>query len=68
MGWLSSSGSVARIVGPVIASYALQYGGSSGYLVFIIMISLTGLTTLFVIFSYSALSPKNIEMASKNAS
>jgi len=58
MGWLSSAGSIARIVGPVTASYALQYGGQSGFLVFIIMISTMGVTTLVTIFGYPLLKPK----------
>jgi len=66
MGWLSSAGSIARIVGPVVASYSLQYGGSSGFLVYIIMISMTGLTTLLTIVSYRLLEPKNIELKGKN--
>jgi len=58
MGWLSSSGSLARIVGPVVASNALQYGGSSGFVVFILMISFMGVTTLVVIASYKVLIPR----------
>jgi len=58
MGWLSSAGSIARIVGPVTASYALQYGGASGYLIFIIMICSMGVTTIIVISSYRLLSPR----------
>lgn len=55
MGWLSSAGSVARIVGPIIASYSLEYGGQSGFLVFIIMIGITGSTILVLIAGYRTL-------------
>lgn len=58
MGWLSSSGSVARIIGPVIASYALQYGGQSGFMVFLLMMSLMGATTLVTFFGYPVLRPR----------
>lgn len=58
MGWLSSAGSIARIIGPISASYALQYGGQSGFLVFVIMIATMGVTTLVTIFSYRVLKPK----------
>jgi len=65
MGWLSSAGSIARIVGPVVASYGLQYGGSSGFLIFIIMISMTGLTTILTCVSYRVLEPKSVELKTK---
>lgn len=61
MGWLSSSGSVARIAGPLVASYALEYdptGKGSGRLVFILMISLTAFCSLCCIVSYKILRPR----------
>jgi len=67
MGWLSSSGSMARIVGPVVASYALQYGGTSGYLVFILMIGLTGMASLIVLASYKVIEPPQIKTLSVNS-
>ena len=57
MGWLSSSGSVARIIGPVFASYAFQYGGPR--LVFAAMIVVNALTFLILAISYKILRPKN---------
>jgi len=65
MGWLSSAGSMARIVGPIVASYALQYGGTSGYLVFILMITMTGLTAVIVTVSYPIFAPKGVGMTNK---
>jgi len=58
MGWLSSSGSVARIIGPVFASNAFQYGG--GRLVFGFMTGLTLLNLFVVMASYRVLAPKTV--------
>ena len=44
MGWLSSAGSVSRIVGPVFASYCMQYAGP-----FAVFASITGLLTLTLV-------------------
>jgi len=56
MGWLSSSGSMARIIGPVFASNGFQYGG--GRLVFGVMAGLMVLCTLILMGSYTILKPK----------
>jgi len=56
MGWLSSSGSVARIIGPVFASNAFQYGG--GRLVFGFMAGMTLAIWITLMFCYRVLAPK----------
>jgi len=55
MGWLLSAGAIARIIGPVVAAYTLQYGGPS-----IVFIEMVGLCIIpFVIFcaGYKTLAP-----------
>ena len=51
MGWLSSSGSVARMIGPIVASYSLQYGGPR--LVFGLMVIIMAVTLVVVGFRYA---------------
>jgi len=51
MGWLTSSASVARMIGPIIASYSMQYGGPR--LVFLLMISITILTLIVLVLRYA---------------
>ncbi len=59
MGWLSSSGSVARIIGPVVASYSLEYGGPR--LVFFLMDGLVFVTLIALIASYKVLVPRVVQ-------
>jgi ceroid-lipofuscinosis MFS transporter 7 len=67
MGWLSSSGSIARIIGPLIASYTLDVGGPR--LVFSIMLGFMFLTLLITIISYPIFSKatKNIHLLDKKS-
>lgn len=58
MGWLSSAGSMARIVGPVIAAGAMSYS-PNGRLVFILMMALMGGATLVTVASYGILRPRS---------
>jgi len=56
MGWLSSSGSVSRIIGPLAASYTIEFAGPS--VVFIEIISVMALTLLTIIIGYKKLLPR----------
>lgn len=62
MGWLSSAGSMARIVGPVIAAGAMKYN-ETGQLVFILMMGLMGVATAITCFSYRVLRPRSQQEA-----
>lgn len=61
MGWMSSAGSIARIVGPVYASYTLQFGGKpfhrpdGSLLVFICTNAVIIVTFVILLFSYRRL-------------
>lgn len=65
MGWLSSVGSIARIIGPLFASDVLQYGGkplhwNNGSLFVFLGTNLLIVVTFFVLlFSYKRLKPAN---------
>ena len=56
MGWLSSAGSIARIIGPVFASYSFAWGG--GRLVFASMMGLMFVVFVILVASYRALKPR----------
>jgi len=58
MGWLSSSGSLSRIVGPIVASYALEYGGSSGRAVFLFVTGMCFSALVLNVIFYKKLLPK----------
>lgn len=55
MGWLSSAGSIARIVGPLIASYVYSYGNS--LILFIIIEALISTTFISYLLFYKRLAP-----------
>jgi len=57
MGWLGSSGSLARIFAPLYASYVFQYGGPTA--LFAGMSGLMLITTLVLLFSYNQLGPRD---------
>ncbi len=59
MGWLSSAGSIARIVGPIVASYSYQYG--RGHLVFLEMVIVMAVVLVVVSVSYKFLSPRQVK-------
>jgi MFS family permease len=56
MGWLSSAGSIARIIGPVFASYSFAYGG--GRMVFASMMGLMFVVFLTLAGAYKTLRPR----------
>lgn len=55
MGWLSATGSLARVIGPLFASYVLEYvGGSLVFLIVVVgLVSSLGFTIIF----YMRLNP-----------
>jgi len=61
MGWLSASGSLARVAGPLFAAYLLQYVG--GGLVFLITTAMLVLALILTVLFFSQLKTQHIEKA-----